>query len=252
MKSARMSALLLVFWACSSTVQAQYAVYDAAAASQRATQHADQLSKWVESINKATEQINKLNDLVNHMDNLEGLIGKGLEAIGIDPSITSAIDLAKSLNNFGNAIQDLQQTSMGVPGRIADSLDKLRQDLTDPDSWQRYVITSRSYDATQTAQKNYDDQMKRLQQERAKAQAQLKAAKSLGETAKAQAALDSVDAAAKALAEERKRSFEQQQANFFENQNQKDAWQQACRDWTAQELSVMAKSINNYLKIQNQ
>lgn len=244
----RIFAALLFVSSCCFTARAQYAVYDAAASSQRATQHADQLAKWAESINKATEQINKLNDMVNHMSDIEGLIGKGMETIGIDPSITSAIDLARSANNFGAAMQDLQHTTMNYPEKISASLDRMRQDAADPDTWEHYAVVTRSYSTTQTAQKNYDEQMKRLQQERAKAQAQLKAAKSIGETAKAQAALDTVDSGEKALAEERKRAFEQQQANFIENQNQKDAWEQAGRDWTAQELRTMGESIDHYLQ----
>ena len=164
--------------------------------------------------------------------------------MGIDPSITSTIDLAKAVNNFGTALQSVQHNA----GNVSFDLEKLRQATTDPHAWERYVTTSKSYESTQDAQKKYDEQMKKLQQERAKAAAQLKAARSLGETNKAQAALDSVDAAAKDLAEERKRAFEQQQANFVENQNQKDAWEQAGRDWTAKEMNTMGKSINNYLK----
>jgi uncharacterized phage infection (PIP) family protein YhgE len=245
MKIILFSLLPLVF---SLSAQAQYAVYDAAAATQRSTQHADQLAKWAESINKATEQVNKLNDLVNHMSSVEGIIGKGMETVGIDPSIVSTLDLARAVNNFGNAIQDLQHTTQNAPGRISESLNRMRQDATDPDTWEHYAVVTRSYAATQTAQQNYDEQMKRLRQERAKAQAQLKAAKSLGETAKAQAALDSVDATEKALAEERRRAFEQQQANWIENQNQRDAYEQATRDWTAKELQTLGKSLDNYLQ----
>jgi hypothetical protein len=227
---------------------AQYAVYDAAAASQRSAQHADQLAKWAESINKATEQVNKLNDMVNHMSNVEGLIGKGMETVGIDPSIVSTLDLARALNNFGASIQNLQHTAQNAPGRISDSLERMRQDSTDPSTWEHYAVVTRSYTATQAAQQSYDEQMKRLQQERAKAQAQLKAAKSLGETAKAQAAIDAVNAGERALSEERKRAFEQQQANFIENQNQKDAWEQAARDWSQEEWRIVGTGIGDFMK----
>jgi hypothetical protein len=205
--------------------------------------HADTLQKWVEQINKATEQINKLNDIVSNLNDVQGLIGKGMEAVGIDPSIVSAVDLAKSLNNFGNSLQNLQHTATSTTF----DLEKLRQATTDPNAWQRYVTTSRSYDGTQKAQQNYDDQMKRLAQERKKAEAQLKAAKSLGETAKAQSALDAVNAAERALAEERKRAFEQQQANYIENQNQKDAWEQAARDWSIEEGKKVGEGIGNFM-----
>ena len=209
-------------------VRAQYPVIDAAAQAQRSSQHAEDLARWADAINKATEQVNKLNDLVTQLNDVQGLIGKGMGAIGIDPSIMSAIDLAKAVNNFGTALQSVQLNA----GRVSFDLEKLRQAATDPNAWERYVTTSRSYESTQDAQRKYDEQAKRLQQERAKAQAQLNAAKSLGETAKAQAAIDTVDAAERALAEERKRAFEQQQANFIENRTQQDAWEQACRDWT--------------------
>ncbi|MDD2710105.1 MAG: hypothetical protein PHV34_19145 [Verrucomicrobiae bacterium] len=205
--------------------------------------HADSLQKWVEQINKATEQINKLNDIVSNLTDVQSLLGKGMELIGIDPSITSTIDLAKSLNNFGNSLQDLQHTATSTTF----NLDTLRQATTDPTTWQRYVTTSKAYDASQKAQQNYDDQMKSLAQQRKKAEAQLKAAKSLGETAKAQAALDAVNAAERALAEERKRSFEQQQANYFENQNQKDAWNQAARDWSIEESKKIGEGIGNFM-----
>ncbi len=235
--------LILNFLILNSAV-CQMEVHDGANQATTIVQHAEDLSKWVESINKATEQVNKLNDVISNLNDVQGLIGKGMEAVGIDPSITSAIDLAKAVNNFGTALQDVQHNA----GNVSFDLDKLRQATTDPHAWERYVTTSKSYESTQDAQKKYDEQMKKLQQERAKAQAQLKAAKSLGETAKSQAALDSVDAAAKALAEERKRAFEQQQANFIENQNQKDAWEQEGRDWTAQEMNTLGQSINNYVR----
>lgn len=210
------------------SASAQYAVIDATAQAQRASQHAEELARWADAINKATEQVNKLNDLVTQMNDVQGLIGKGMGAIGIDPSIANAVDLARSINRFGEAIQSVQFNA----GHVSFDLEQLRQAATDPNAWDRYVTTSRSYVSTQDAQRKYDEQSKRLQQERAKAQAQLNAAKSLGETAKAQAALDAVDAGERALAEERKRAFEQQQANYTENRNQEDAWRQACRDWT--------------------
>ena len=226
-----------------SSLFSQMAVYDGANQATSQANHAENLTKWVESINKATEQVQKLNNMITQLDDVQGLIGKGMETIGIDPSITSTIDLAKAVNNFGQAMQSLQHNA----GNTSLDLDKLRQATTDPSAWQRYITTSKSYEATQKAQKNYDEQSRKLAQERAKGIAQLKAAKSLGETAKAQAAIESVDAAAKDLAEERKRAFEQQQANFIENQNQKDAWEQSSRDWTARELDTFGKSINNYL-----
>ncbi len=219
-------------------------VHDGANQATAIANHAEDLSKWTEQINKATEQVNKLNDVITSLSDVQGLIGKGMETIGIDPSITSAIDLARAVNNFGTALQGVQHNA----GNVQFDLDKLRQATTDPTAWERYVTTSKSYESTQDAQKKYDEQMKNLQQERAKAQAQLKAARSLGETTKAQTALDTVDTATQELAEERRRAFEQQQANFIENQNQKDAWEQAGRDWTAKELSIVGKSIDNYLK----
>jgi hypothetical protein len=233
----------LSFVICHSAI-AQLAVVDAGAQTQRAINHAESLVKWTEQINKATEQVNKLNDMISQMNDLQGLIGKGMENVGVDPSITSTIDLAKAANNFGNAIQDLQHTG----GYTALDLERMRQDATDPYAWQRYVILSKSYDATQKAQTSYDEQLKKLQQERAKALAQLKAAKSLGETSKAQASLDSIDAAAKDLAEERRRAFEQQQANYIENQNQREAWEQSSRDWTVKEMETLGKSVDNYLQ----
>lgn len=211
-----------------TAVFGQYPVVDAAAQVQRSSQHAEDLARWADAINKATEQVNKLNDMVTQLNDVQGLIGKGMGAIGIDPSIANAVDLARSVNRFGEAIQSVQFNA----GRVSFDLEKLRQAATDPNAWGRYVTTSRSYESTQDAQRKYDEQAKRLQQERAKAQAQLNAAKSLGETAKAQAAIQAIDAAERALAEERKRAFEQQQANFIENRNQQDAWEQACRDWT--------------------
>lgn len=222
---------------------AQMAVVDAGAQAQRAVNHVEELAKWTDSINKATEQINKLNDVVSSLNDVQGLLGKGMESIGIDPSITSTIDLAKAANNFGQAMQDLQHNA----GNVSINLDSLRQATTDPNAWQRYVTTSKSYDATQKAQRNYDDQMRKLDQQRAMAQAQLKAAKSIGETQKAQAALDVVDAAQKALAEERKRAFEQQQANWIENQNQKDAWEQASRDWTREEWKNVGDGLSDFM-----
>jgi hypothetical protein len=228
----------------SSFLHAQMAVFDGANQATALVSHSENLAKWVESINKATEQINKLNDVVSNLNDVQGLIGKGMESIGIDPSITSTIDLAKAVNNFGTAMQGLQHNA----GNVSFDLERIRQETTNPNTWQRYATTSKSYEATQKAQKDYDEQMKKLQQERAKAQAQLKAAKSLGETSKAQAALDSVDAAAKAMAEERKRAFEQQQANWIENQNQKEAWEQAAKDWTKEELKKVGSGLGDYLK----
>ncbi len=224
--------------------KAQMEVHDPINQAISQTHHAEELSKWTESINKATQQINQLNSLINQMDDVQGLLGKGMETIGIDPSISSSIQLAKSLNNFGQSLQDLQHNA----GNTSFDLDKLRQATTDPNAWQRYVVTSRSYDSTQKAQKNYDDQIRKLDSRRSQAEAQLKAARSIGETAKTQATLDSVDAAEKSLAEERKRAFEQQQANWIENQNQKDAWEQAARDWTKEEWKTVGTGLSDYMK----
>ncbi len=222
---------------------AQMAVYDAANQATSLENHIEELSKWADSINKASQQINQLNSVINQMNDVQGLLGKGMETIGIDPSISSTIGLAKAVNNFGQALQGVQLNASGTTF----NLDTLRQATTDPSAWQRYVLTSRSYDSTQKAQSNYDDQMKKLDAARSQAEAQLKAAKSLGETAKAQAAIDSVDAAEKALAEERKRAFEQQHANWIENQNQKDAWEQASRDWTKEEWKDVGNGLSDYL-----
>ncbi len=235
---------LLLFTITTHPSHAQMAVYDSANQTTALLNHAENLSKWTEQIHKATEQVNKLNDLIGQMNDVEALIGKGMESIGIDPSITSAIDLSKAAMNFGSAMQTLQHTG----GNTSFDLDKLRQVATDPHSWERYVTTSQSYERTQSAQKTYDEQRARLDQERKKAEAQLKAARSLGETAKAQAALDALHAADQALAEERKRAFEQQQANHIENQNQKEAWEQASRDWCAREAATMGKTIEHLSK----
>lgn len=233
--------LLLIF---TVSVHAQMAVYDGANQATSQANHAENLAKWTEEINKATEQVNKLNDLIGQMNDVQGLLGKGMESIGIDPSITSALDLAKAAQNFGSAMQNLQHNA----GNVSLDLEKLRQATSDPGAWQRYVTTSKSYEGTQTAQKIYDEEKAKIDQERKKAQAQLKAAKSLGETAKAQAALDAIDAADQASAEERKRAFEQQQANHIENENQKAAWEQAGRDWTKKEMQTFGKSMDNILK----
>ncbi len=234
--------LLLAISSCPAAGQLE--VHDAVNQAVSQANHAEDLTKWAESINKATQQINQLNSLINQMDDVQGLLGKGMEAVGIDPSISSTIQLAKSLNNFGQALQGLQHSA----GSVSFDLDKLRHATTDPSAWQRYVVTSRSYESTQKAQKDYDDQIRKLDARRSQAEAQLKAARSLGETAKAQAALDSVDAAEKALAEERKRAFEQQQANWIENQNQKDAWEQAARDWTKEEWKTVGSGLSDYMK----
>lgn len=212
----------------------QMAVTDAGLQTQQTVNHAETLTKWAEQLNKATEQVNKLNDVISNLDNVQGLLGKGMENVGIDPSILSAVDLAKSLNNFGGALQDLQHNSMNT----SQSLDRMRSETSDPDAWRRYVVLSKSYDATQKAQSNYDEQMKALDQQRARAQAQLKAAKSLAEKQVAAAALQSVDSAQERLDAERRRAFEQQQANYIENQNQKEAWEQSARDWTLKNASL--------------
>ena len=231
--------LLFLLLAMSTAAHGEMPVYDAANQATSIANHAEELSKWTEQINKATEQVNKLNDIVGQMNDVQGLLGKGMESIGIDPSITSAIDLSKAAANFGSAMQGLQHNA----GNVSSDLERLRQASGDPNSWQRYVTTSKSYEQTQKSQKTYDEQKARIDQERKKAQAQLKAAKSLGETAKAQAALDAIDAADKASAEERRRAFEQQQANHIENQNQKDAWEQAGRDWTQEELKRTGQGL---------
>lgn len=224
-------------------VHAQIAVFDSANQTTSQLNHIETLGKWTESINKASQQIQQLNNVVSNLDNVQNLLGKGMDQIGIDPSITSSIQLAKAANNFGQALQDLQHNSQNA----AEDLNRARESITNPDSWERYVVTSRSYKATQKAQEQYDEQMKRLDQERSKAEAQLRSSRSLGETEKAQAALISVDAAQSRLDNERRRAFEQQQANFIENQNQKDAWEQASRDWTKQEWEKVGEGLDDLL-----
>lgn len=234
---------LAPFFLFATSIHAQIAVFDAANQTTSQLNHIENLGKWTESINKASQQIQQLNNVISNLDNVQILIGKGMDQIGIDPSITSSIQLAKAANGFGQALQDLQHNSQNV----SEDLDRARESITNPVSWERYVVTSRSYKATQKAQQQYDEQIKKLDQERAKAEAQLRSSRSLGETEKASAALLTVDAAQSRLDNERHRAFEQQQANYIENQNQKDAWEQASRDWTKQEWEKVGGGLDDLL-----
>lgn len=243
MKKRIFQLLAICLLAMGSSSFAQMAVYDGANQTQQILNHVEDLQKWTESINAASEQINKLNSVISSLNDVQGAIGKGLDAIGIPTEISQTAGLAKSLNNFGQAINDLQHSA----GSVSPDLDKFRQQLTDPSTWERYAVTSRSYDQTQKAQKDYDEQSKNLQDKRAQAQSILNSAKSIGEIEKARTTLDEIKAAEDSLDSERKRAFEQQQANYIENQNQKDAWEQIGRDWTAKELDTFGKSFTNYL-----
>jgi hypothetical protein len=233
---------LLIWFASVSFALAQLAVHDAPLQVTTQLQHAEEIAKWTEQISKATEQIQKLNQMVDQLNDVQGLIGKGMEAVGIPSETVNAIELGKAVNNFGEAMADLQHSASAV------NLDRMRQKVSDPDTWERHLLLSKSYEQTQRSQRDFDSEIRQLNRERAKAQAQLRSASSLGETAKAQTTLDEINAAEEALDRERRRAFEQQQANFIESQNQKEAWEQAGRDWTATEMKNLGKSINQYLK----
>lgn len=226
---------------------AQTAVIDAANLSQSSANHAQTLSQWTQQIQQATETVNKLNSVVSNLNNVQGLLGTGMGGIGLDPSITAAIDLSKSLNNFGQSLQSVQHTVESTTGNI----EGLKQAMSDPQDWARYLTLAKSYNATQDAQKLYDTQMSTLNAQRKAAEEMLKAQSTVTGTAKAQAQLDSVDAAQRALMEEKNRAFQQQQANYIENQNQKAAMEQAQKDWFKKENDTVEqsfqKNINNLI-----